>query len=112
MKFIGNRNFLLVSPKKPFIDWINAQDDDEIDPENILSQKFLYMIEDFDDISDESVVAYIRQDFKPIFLNELESWYMDESIFPNLTFANFRKWFHFELVKMCFDTLNMDLYLE
>ncbi len=113
MKFVGNRSFLLIKPKKPFVDWVNNYDDSIVPEDNIYSTRTLYMIEEFDDVSPEGIVKHLKKVYKDIFIHELWGWYMDENYLPkNISFKMFEEWFEYELIEMCFDTLKYKIALE
>ena len=113
MEFVGNRSFLLVKPKKPFVDWVNGYDDNVIPEDGIYSTRTLYMVEDLDDDSEQSVKKYLKQKYEDIFINELWSWYTDDNYLPkNITFKMFEEWLEYEFIDLCFDTLDTRIVLE
>lgn len=112
MLFVGNRDFLLIRPRESFVKWLNSIDDDKVEPDYILSLKTLYMIDELEFNSEGQIETYLKNNFEPIFYNELYSWYTDESSFPALTFKNFKSFFDYEYIEMCFDTKESEIYLE
>lgn len=115
MKFVENRSFLLIIPKKPFVDWVNNYEveEDEVSEEDIYSQKTLYMVDAIDYDSYSEINELVKSRHKEIFINELWAWYEDEDYLPkNITFEMFNEWFEFEFVEMCFDTLNTKIITE
>ena len=113
MKYIDNRDFILIKPKKPFVDWINGHDDDVIPEETIYSDNNLYMIKHIDITSSEEIEKNIKKKYKEIFENELWSWYEDEDYFPkNITFKMFKDWFEYEYIEICYDTENSKIIFD
>jgi len=95
---IVNRGYIIISPKKPFIDWAVSQDEEyELDES---SEPNVYLIEE-DFFEDEPV---IKANFKKIFKNELFSVSDEEDNFPEITVENFELWFNCILGNMVFDT--------
>ena len=66
MKFVGNRSFLLLKPKQPFIDWVNGYDENEVSEENIYATRTLYMIDELDDVSEEGVKKHLKKKYEDI----------------------------------------------
>jgi hypothetical protein len=107
MEFIANRGFLVVTPKKPMVGWVNGYDDNPVEEDVILTNNTLYMIEDLDNDSPETIEKYLKVNFKDIFISELEGWYTDEDYFPEkMSFRLFKEWFSYTYIDMCFDTLD------
>ena len=113
MKFVGNRSFVLIKPKKPFAKWVNGYNKDKFPEDAILSDKTLYMVNDIEDNSPSEIEKLIKTKYEDIFIHELWSWYTDEDYLPkNLSFEMFNEWFEYEFVEMCFDTLYGKIILE
>jgi hypothetical protein len=111
--FVGNRSFLLVKPKKPLADWVNAYDDSKLPEESILGHKTLYMVESFNEDSVSEKEAILTKSYKKIFEHELVGWYEDRRYFPkDLSLQLFKDWFEYEFIEMCFDTLRGDIEKE
>ena len=66
MNFIGNRSFVLLKPKMPFVNWVNSYDDNPVSEEEILSNRTLYMVNDVDDDSPSSILKHVKHDFRRI----------------------------------------------
>ena len=95
-----NRNAIIVKPKKPFFDWVNAIDDtdkiEEVDENNI------YLIREMD--SNFDVQEWINDNYEALFANELNDWYTDESLWPkDRTHELFSEWFKVEIHSMILD---------
>jgi hypothetical protein len=95
-----NRSAVAVIPKQPFLDWLNAVDD-EGQLTLAAMQKTLYLVPDYEDPEDAEKV--LRKVCDEIFCRELFSWHTDESVWPrNRSLLVFKQWFdveHFDLVE-------------
>ena len=94
-----NRTALLVTPKRRFVEWVNALP--EIGPplkaEEISSLRSVYLIATGDLESD--LQDLIDTYWAEIFEEQLTCWISDESAWPlNRTAHTFRNWFHVEAV--------------
>lgn len=113
MKFVGNRSFVLLKPKKPFIEWVNGYDDDKIPEHELLANRTLYMVNDIEDVSPAGIKKLMKSKYRDIFIHELWDWYMDEDYLPkDISFEKFNAWFDYEFIEMCFDTLDGGITLE
>jgi hypothetical protein len=115
MRYVENRSFLLIIPRKPFVDWVNRHNEEEYEvlEEDIYSQKTLYMVEPLDYDSFSEINELVKKKHRDIFINELWAWYEDEEYIPkNITYELFNEWFEFEFVEMCFDTLKSKIDIE
>lgn len=113
MLFVGNRSFLLVQPKKPFVEWVNAYDEYKFPEEEILTRKTLYMVKNLEIADDAEKEKVLQLYYKKVFMHELKSWYNDKKYFPkNLTLDKFKEWFEYEFIEMCFDVLRDEIVLE
>ncbi len=95
-----NRNAIIVKPKKPFFDWVNAIDDtdkiEEVDENNI------YLIREMD--SNFDVQEWISDNYEALFVNELNDWYVDETLWPkHRTYELFCEWFKVTIHSMILD---------
>ena len=99
-----NRNLLIVKPKQPYVDWINAQPDQDtpVTLADIHRDCHTYLIPEV--IGEEDAYEYIEA-FKPeLFIIELNAWYRDPKIWPETrTSAIFDEWFELEFHSMIFD---------
>ena len=100
---IVNRGYMIVKPKKAFLDWANSCDEDYNDLTNVEAN--VYLIEE-EFYEDEPI---IRANFKKVFRNELLAVSEDESKYPEISEKNFFEWFHAELGSMVFDVMNANL---
>jgi hypothetical protein len=97
-----NRSAVIVRPKKPFLDWLRAVDDDDA-PAVTLDQMdaTLYLVPDYEDPADaEKVPGRVCEE---IFCQELEGWYTDVDVWPkDRSLKVFKQWFdvqHHEVVE-------------
>ena len=82
-----NRTALVVSPKKPFLDWIQS-----VDP-------MTPMIEEKHD-------SNLKKHFKEIFEQELGAWFTDPAMWPaDRSWRVFTEWLDFEFQSMIYDTM-------
>lgn len=106
---IVNRGFLIVRPKKSFLDWANQLDaevqfseEDEVEGTNFLIE------EDFFDIE-----PIIEKNFKKIFKHELSMVTEDESLWPqSLGQEVFFEWFSVDFGSIVIDLEKSDLKRE
>jgi hypothetical protein len=111
MLFVGNRSFVVIKAKKPFIDWINSYDEYKIPEEEISRHKTLYMVETIDTESEKEEI--LKRHFEEIFLRELRSWDAEKSHVPkNLSLELFKEWLEYEFIEICFDTLRGKIDME
>ena len=93
-----NRNAILVRPKKPFFEWLNKNGDtiDSVEEANI------YLIREMG--SNKDIINWVKTNFDKIFVNELNDWIIDESVWPeNRTYQMFEEWFDIEIHSMILD---------
>lgn len=98
-----NRSAVVVRPRKPFLDWVRACDDEGV-PEVTLEEmgSTLYLVPDYEDPVDAQRV--LKKVFAEIFCRELEAWFTDEECWPrDRSLARFREWFEIEHVEMVED---------
>lgn len=101
--FIVNRGYIIVRPKQVFIDWANRMEPDfEIDADG---EPTIYLIDE--EFYDDELM--LQQNFKRIFLNELDAVSDDESSFPEVKLEVFKEWFTVELGSTVFDSLKKGL---
>lgn len=108
MKLV-NRGFLLVKPKKAFLDWANQFEEEEIVfSSNDDCEGSIYLIEeDFFEVE-----PILEKNFKKIFKNELDA-VADEEYWPeNLSLELFNDWFLCDFGNSVFDTQKLDLTAE
>ena len=94
-----NRSAVVIIPKQPFLDWVNAVDDlGTVTADDM--QKMLYLVPDYEDPADADKV--LKKVCNDIFSRELEGWHTDEEAWPqDRSFKVFKQWFdiqHYEIV--------------
>ncbi len=96
-----NRNAIVVKPKAPFFNWHNQVYSDE-KPMLELDENNIYLIREMD--SNEDVRKWIKKNFKDIFINEVNDWCADKSLWPKkMTYKMFSDWFDVEVHSMVLD---------
>ena len=66
-----NRSAVVIIPKKPFLDWVNAVDDlGGVTADDM--QKMIYLVPDYEDPADADKV--LKKVCNDIFCRELEGW--------------------------------------
>lgn len=103
---IVNRGYIIVRAKQPFVDWVNKQESDF--ETSVDGEPTIYLIEE--DFYDDELM--LQQNFKRIFLNELDAVSDDEASFPEIKLAVFNEWFAVELGATVFDSLKNGLNRE
>jgi hypothetical protein len=113
-----HRSAIVVVPMKPLLDWINS-----VEPFKTMTlaevQKVnnIYLIPDFDEpISPEDlekeIENYIRKNYKEIFYHLLSEWYLDESVYPKMTYKIFKEWFKISIHTVFIDMVNKPISKE
>ncbi|MFT5778894.1 MAG: hypothetical protein ACI837_001851 [Crocinitomicaceae bacterium] len=103
---IVNRGYLIVQPKKPFVDWANEQEPDfQI---TIDLEPTIYLIEE--EFYDDELI--IKSHFKHVFLNELDAVSDEEESFPDIKLAVFLEWFSVRTGTTVMDSLELGLDRE
>ena len=94
-----NRSAVVIIPKQPFLDWVNAVDDlGGVTADDM--QGMIYLVPDYEDPADADKV--LKKVCNDIFCRELEGWHTDEEAWPqDRSFKVFKQWFdiqHYEIV--------------
>lgn len=99
------RTAVTLKPKQPFVDWINSLEDDfTITAEELMEDRNVYLIPESGNKIPFTVEKVLPSYFKSIFEEELGSWYLDESVWPQQRgFSTFLKWFEVDLHSMVLD---------
>jgi len=108
-----NRSAIVVTPKKPFLDWIR-----DVDPSNreltmaeLESDPSVYLLPSLS--FDHEIVDHLKKSCADIFEQELESWDREEESWPkDRSFAVFQRWFDYSIHTMMFDLADEPLELE
>lgn len=113
MYLINNRSFLIVKPLKPLLDWIRTFEDYDLDEEEILNNKKIYLVEDSDIFEEKELTDLIKAHYSVIFQNELFTWNSDSSVYPkDMSFESFKKYFSVEFVDMAYDLLEDEIEID
>ena len=110
-----NRAALLLRYKEPAVAWINAADPYEQDPgitlERVNEERTVYLISDEDADTTDTVHAWVKLNYEALFENELEGWYVDESLWPKeRSFQLFNDWFSVECHTVLRDTVGDQIF--
>jgi hypothetical protein len=101
---IINRNLIIVRPKQPYVDWINAPPDQDppVSLAYIQRDCHTYLIPEM--VNEDEALEFVQALKREIFEIELNSWCRDPNIWPkNRTPAMFDEWFELEFHSMIFD---------
>lgn len=100
-----NRNAIIISPKQPLIDWVNAIYPDEVKMEiksGSHDESNVYLIPEMEDI--EESLTYLEQNYERYLEFELFEWTQDEALWPKkLSWKLFNEWFCISIQTMIFD---------
>lgn len=108
-----NRAAIIIKYKQPAVDWINKADpynSPNVTLEDANDESTVYLIsqDDFD-----SLEQWLKLNFETLFCEELNGWYVDESLWPKKrTFSLFKKWFTVEANSVIHDTVDEPIFNE
>ena len=113
MKLI-NRSAFAILPLQSFVDWANAQGEDELNQPMSLAEHraegSVYLIEEFQ--SEEDVQHQLELHFAKIFENELAAWDEFGDNWPgNRSLELFSQWFEVQPQVMAVDLLKTPLLM-
>jgi hypothetical protein len=97
-----NRYAVILLPTEACLDWVKSCPDYVSDSPfgEIQSEPTVYLIPDAKDAPDD----YLRRHYKPMFEEELNSWYTDLGIWPkDLSFKTFKEFFTIQVTTMVYD---------
>ena len=79
--------------------------------DSVNEERTVYLIHE-DDVDPPAVLlSWIEQNFLTLFENELEGWYVDESLWPKQRdFSTFNAWFSVECHTIIIDTVGGDIF--
>ena len=105
-----NRAALILKYREPAVLWINEADPygegPGVDLESVNEERTVYLISDHDADSPTAVDAWLALNFRALFEDELEGWYMDPALWPqDITLALFHAWFEVECHTVVVDTV-------
>ena len=113
MKQLSNRTAILVTPKEPFIKWVQSVDDlnTKITPEAVAESPNVYLVNDT--INGMSKERLLKNNFTKIFEEELSGWIIDDTIWPQKRdLKMFRQWFNTRFCEIVLDIGKKPLELE
>ncbi|MFZ5802927.1 MAG: hypothetical protein ACOY3K_07475 [Candidatus Omnitrophota bacterium] len=100
-----NRTALVVSHKKPFLDWIKYVDPSTPMIDEKHDSKTVYLLPDDEGASDDWQ-RYLKKHFKEIFEQELGAWYTDPETWPkDRPWKVFNEWLDYEFQSIVYDTV-------
>ena len=110
--YVANRFVAIILPKAPFVDWINAADpvpaNATITLEDTHEDPSAFLIPADD--SDEPGKRWIQRNWKEIFEQLLNDWYVDPSLWPrNRTLQMFKEWCEVRIHSVVLDYANEPL---
>jgi hypothetical protein len=106
---------IVVIPQQPFCDWLNKIDTSIVETLSGLHKDCnIYLIPDYENEHDmeKAIQTFIKKNFSDIFRHELSEWYLDESVFPAITYKNFLEWFRISTHTMIFDMVEEPIERE
>ena len=101
MEHIENRSFLIIIPKKPFVEWVNSIEGDVLTEEDAFTDKTVYFVKEIMSNTEKNIKKLVEKNYKNIFKSELEEWYTDKSLWPTkkeMTIKLFNEWFKCDFV--------------
>ena len=110
-----NRAAVLLRYRDPAVAWINEADPYDDNPgitlESANEERAVYLISDEDADTPAILERWIELNFAALFENELEGWYVDETLWPKKrTYKLFREWFDVECHTVIHDTLEESIF--
>ncbi len=95
-----NRYALILLPTEACLEWVKSCPDFVNDPPSGETEPTIYLVPEAKDAPDD----YLRRHYKPMFEEELNSWYTDPSMWPNdRSFETFKKFFTVLVTTMVYD---------
>lgn len=101
----------MVTYKEPAVAWVNEanpiEDDSGLTLERANEEKTIYLVQDVVSDSPDAVREWVELNFEALFENELESWYVNDSLWPKKrTIKLFDDWFSVECHSVIIDTVD------
>jgi hypothetical protein len=112
---VVNRAAIILQYKEPAIRWINDADPyektHEITAADVNDDRTVYLISTEDGDGAPAVDRWIKRNYKTVFEEELEGWYTDPSLWPQMrTLKLFREWFDVECHSVLIDTVGSTIH--
>lgn len=108
--YIVDRMVALVRPKKPLLDWLLGQPDNDVDLtlDQLRADCTVLLVPECEE--HEDAIAYIDEIYRQIFEMELGSWYEEAARWPkDLSLKVFWEWFDVEIHTLVLDTVSEPL---
>ena len=112
MEYI-NRSATVIKPKQPFLEWLNALPDSDIqlNLREIQKDCTVLLLPEFDD--ENQSLLYIKAHFKIIFDKELDGFCTDPNYWPRKRdYKTFLRWFDIEIYSAIIDTVGKEIIKE
>jgi len=105
-----NRDAIIVRPAQPFLDWLHREDpsSQSLDLASLRIEPTVFLLPMSDGEDDAEFL--LRKCFDVIFVEQLNGWLRDESVWPSKrTFAMFKEWFEWSYHSVLIDLGRGDL---
>ncbi len=105
-----NRGVLVLKAKEPYLDWVNATDDEGVvrTLDEVSQDCTAYLTPEIED--DDELRGLLEQIYDLLFELELVGWVQDEAQWPaNRDFPTFLEWFDVEFHSMVLDLAEGEL---
>ena len=105
-----NRVAVIVKPKKPFFDWLQALPDPcDVTPEEADDDSTVYLFPEYED--DKERLKLLKKFYVLIFEQELSGWWIVESDWPNeRSYTIFTEWFDVQFHSVVHDLVDAPLF--
>ena len=113
MHLISNRVVVVLRPKKPFIEWVQQNDDqsEKLSTEDISKEPAAYLLHDYSMEGEREQI--INDNYRTLFESELHHWFTDEESWPiKRDMKTFIEWFDVEFHSIVCDLSDEDYILE
>lgn len=101
-----NRSAVVVTPKRPFLDWLHVADPTSLELKlfDLTREPTIYLLPEVD--TDEDIAEVLGNLCEEIFEEQLAGWYTDTSSWPrDRSFDVFCRWFDYQhhsiLIDLC-----------
>jgi hypothetical protein len=106
---------VVIKPERAFMEWLNdIEPEEEMTLAELQKDCNLYLVPDYMEEADIeiAIAKYLELNYEQIFINELASWYLDDRLYPTLSYEKFQDWFSFSMHTMIYDTINTPIEKE
>jgi len=99
------RTALVLSPQKPFYDWVKSVSPSAGGDIGPFGGPEVYLLPDFE--TTDEMEAWLRKNYDWFFCEHLNNWFVDEDLWvKDRTFSMFKEWFDYSLHTMVWDSLD------